>query len=343
MPRLTHTPVRIAYEIFGEGPEVLLVIPGWVSHLDFDWETPEIRGFYDRLAHGRRVIRYDKRGVGLSDRPTGPDTYSLAEQVRDVVTVLDTAGLERVAIFAWSMGGPIGLTLAAEQPERVTSLVLYGTYAKALAESSYPQGIDGPTMQSLMSLARAQWGIGSGAIASFFIPESDEERIRWFTRYQRVAMSPQTAADFVGGVITHDVREILSSVQTPTLVLHRREDTLVPVALGRYLAERIPGACFQELSGQHHTPYFGDSEAITKATDAFLRSRNAGMARPAALTSREIAVLRLLAEGLHNREIAERLSISPATVSRHLANIYVKLDVTTRAAAAAYAYRHNLA
>jgi pimeloyl-ACP methyl ester carboxylesterase len=222
MARLTRGGVRIAYDVIGEGSDALLVIPGWVSHLGYDWTTPEIRSFYERLAARRRVIRYDKRGVGLSDRPTGSDTYALDAQVQDVLAVLEAAREERVAIFAWSMGGPIALKLAAEHPQRLSAMVLYGTYAKALAAPDYSQGIDYDTMHSIMSLTRAQWGLGSGAIAQFFIPESDEERIKWFTHYQRIAMSPQTAADFVGGVITHDVRPLLDSVKTPTLVMHRR-------------------------------------------------------------------------------------------------------------------------
>jgi pimeloyl-ACP methyl ester carboxylesterase/DNA-binding CsgD family transcriptional regulator len=343
MTRQTRGPIRVAYDVIGEGEDVLLVVPGWVSHLDYDWSTPEIRRFYERLAKGRRVIRYDKRGVGLSDRPTGAETYALEAQVEDVLAVLDAAGVERVAIFAWSMGGPIALKLATEHPERVSAMVLYGTYSKALAARDYPRGIDYDTMHSIMSLTRAQWGLGSGAIAQFFIPESDEERIRWFTLYQRVAMSPQTAADFVGGVITHDVRPILSSVETPTLVLHRREDTLVPFALGEYLADSIPGASFRALTGQHHTPYFGDSEAVTRETDLFLRALQPSDDPPADLTQREIEVLRLLADGLRNRDIADHLMISPATVGRHVANIFNKLGVSSRAAAAAYALRHGFA
>jgi pimeloyl-ACP methyl ester carboxylesterase/DNA-binding CsgD family transcriptional regulator len=321
---------------------VLLVIPGWVSHLDYDWSTPEIRSFYESLTRDRRIIRYDKRGVGLSDRPTGAETYSLDAQVQDVLAVLDAAGVARVAIFAWSMGGPIALKLAAEHPERVSAMVLYGAYAKALTAPDYPGGIDHDTMHSIKSLTRAQWGLGSGAIAQFFIPESDEERVRWFTQYQRVAMSPQTAADFVGGVITHDVRSVLAAINTPTLVLHRREDTLVPLALGEYLAERIPGASFKALTGQHHTPYFGDSESITSASNAFLRSLQPPSTRPPTLTDREREVLRLVAEGLRNRDIADELVISRATVGRHVANIYAKLGVSSRAAATTYALRSGL-
>ena len=342
MARLTRGPVRIAYDVLGEGEDALLVVPGWVSHLDYDWSTPEIRRLYEGLAHGRRVIRYDKRGVGLSDRPTGSETYELDAQVRDVLTVLNAAGVERVAIFAWSMGGPIAIKLAVEQPDRVSAVVLYGTYAKALAASDYSRGIDYDTMHSIMSLTRAQWGLGSSTIAQFFIPESDEDRVRWFTQYQRIAMSAQTAADFVGGVITHDVRPLLASVSTPTLVMHRREDSLVPFALGEYLAERIPGASFRALTGQHHTPYFGDSRPILEATNAFLRSLSTPQSPAASLTRREHEVLRLLTEGLHNRDISEQLTISPATVGRHVANIYAKLGVSTRAAATTYALRHGL-
>jgi pimeloyl-ACP methyl ester carboxylesterase/DNA-binding CsgD family transcriptional regulator len=342
MARLTPGPRRIAFDVVGEGEQVLVVIPGWVSHLDYDWSTPEIRNFYEGLASGRRVIRYDKRGVGLSERPEGADVYSLDHQVEDLLSVLDAAGAPRVAIFAWSMGGPIALALAAKQPQRVVALLLYGTYARALTSSDYAAGIDADTMRSLMTLSRAQWGIGSRALADFFVPESDEERVKWFTMYQRVAMSPQTAADFVAGAMSHDVRNLLPEVKTPTLVLHRREDAVIPLSAGRFLAEQIPGALFRELSGIHHTPYFGDSKAVISSTDHFLRSLEHTPRPVARLTKRELEVLCLVSEGLQNQEIADRITVSRATVGRHLANIYTKLGVSTRAAAAAYALRSGI-
>jgi pimeloyl-ACP methyl ester carboxylesterase/DNA-binding CsgD family transcriptional regulator len=341
--RFTPGPVRVAYDSFSEGEQTLLVIPGWVSHLEYDWTTPEIRSFYERLASGRRVIRYDKRGLGLSDRLTGLEAYTLDTQVADALAVLDASGSPRVAIFAWSIGGPIALALAARYPDRVSHLILYGTYARALATPDYPIGLNAAVWRSLADLARAEWGVGTRAIADLFIPDSDPARLAWFTTYQRLAMSPQSAADFVEGAHKFDVRDLLCTVTAPTLVLHRRGDSLLPFALSEYLAEHLPQARLVELSGQHHTPYFGDSESLTQAVDGFLRVDATSQTTPQPLSQREIEVLRLVTDGLQNPEIAQQLCISPATVSRHLANIYGKLGVSTRSAATAHAVRSGIA
>ena len=344
--RYTSGPVRIAYDVVGRGNQTLLVTPGWVSHLDYDWATPEIRDYYQRLASGtRHVIRYDKRGTGLSDRPNGPEMYSLEVQVADLRAVLDASGIARTALLGWSQGGPIVVAFAAQYPERVSHLVLYGTYAKLVADHDYPEGRDPQLAGALVDMVRAQWGVGSRAFASLLLPEADGARLAWLTGYQRIATSPQAAADFIAANSQMDVRRLLSSVTSPALVLHRREDCLIPMTLGAYLAARLPRSTFQELEGTHHLPYFGDSAVITDAIDVFVRENpdaDHPSVAPEPLSARELEVLGLLAQGHRNQEIAERLRISPATVGRHLANIYSKLGVTTRTAAAAYAYRHQL-
>lgn len=342
MSRFTAGPVRIAYDTVGSGDQNLVVIPGWISHLEYDWTTPEIRSFYQRLASSRRVIRYDKRGLGLSDRPTGPKTYALETQVEDLGAVLDAAGVTRAVLFGWSMGGPVALAYAARYPERVSRLVLYGTFARVLPTPGYPIGLDITILPALLDLVRAEWGLGTRALTDFVIPEADAERLAWFTTYQRVAMSPQAAADFLLAVGQIDTRALLRSIEIPALVLHRRRDCLLPYELGQYLAQHLPQATFRELSGEHHTPYFGDSEAVTQAIEGFLHLPMTPETWIKPLTPRELEILRLVAEGCQNTDIADRLCISPATVRRHLANLYTKLGVSTRAAAVAYAFRHEL-
>jgi pimeloyl-ACP methyl ester carboxylesterase len=292
------------------------------------------------------VIRYDKRGTGLSDRPQGPEMYSLEVQVADLRAVLDASGTARAALLGWSQGGPIAVAFAARYPERVSHLVLYGTYARLVADHDYPEGRDPALASALVDMVRAQWGVGSRAFASILLPEADGARLAWLTGYQRVATSPQAAADFIMANSQMDVRRLLPALSSPVLVLHRREDCLIPMVLGAYLASRISRSTFQELDGTHHLPYFGDSAAVTDAIDVFVREDpDAGHPSFATepLSARELEVLRLVAQGHRNQEIAERLRISPATVGRHLANIYSKLGVTTRTAAAAYAYRHHMA
>lgn len=343
MARFTSGEVRIAYDIVGAGHLPLVVTPGWVSHLDYDWSTPEIRSYYEHLAGtSRRVIRYDKRGNGLSDRPSGADAYALDAQVADLLAVYDAAGLSRAALLGWSQGGPIAIAFAARYPRRVSHLVLYGTYARLAVDDDYPIGRDPRVVSGLVDLIRAQWGLGSRAFATMILPEADAQRVAWFTGYQRIATSPQIAADLLTANYAMDVRSELPKIQAPALVLHRRDDVLVDFGLGVYLAERLPRATFRELKGDHHVPFFGDTRAVVEAIDSFLRTPLPDSVVQRPLSSRELEVLRLLADGSQDRDIAEQLGISSATVGRHLANIYAKLGVSTRAAAAALAVRQRL-
>jgi len=331
--------VRIAYEVIGSGRDALVVVPGWASHLEVDWGTPEIRSYYRALAVGRRLVRYDKRGTGLSDRSVGSDTYAPSTQVEDLVRVMDAARVSRGAVLGWSEGGPIAIELATRWPERVSHLVLYGTYARLLAGEDYPHGRSRARATALLEFVRAEWGLGSKVLSDIFVPEEDPDRMAWFTRYQREAMSAQVAADYLAAAYRIDVRAELRGVRCPTLVLHRREDPVVLLEHGLWLAEHLPGARMQVLEGRHHLPFFGNRAAITDAIDAFLprSGQELGLLSP-----RELEVLRLVAEGHSNRDIAADLQISQATVARHLVNLYAKLGVSTRAAAGAYAFRHGL-
>lgn len=339
--RFTVGPVRLAYELKGAVEPVLAVTPGWVSHLTFDWEWPEIRAYYQRLAAGRTLLRWDKRGTGLSDRPHGAESYALETRVRDMEAVLDASGVRRVALFGWSDGGLMALAFAARHPERVSHLILYGAYARLAWAPDYPHGLDDRQREALVTLVSAEWGLGSRLLADLVIPEADALMVTRFAAYQRVATSPQAAADILLANWQADVRPLLSHIAAPTLVLHRRHDLHIPFSLGYYLAEHPPNARFVALEGEHHVPFLGDADAVIAAVDEFLATAS----RPPptlALTPREQEVLRLLAEGLPNRAIAARLVVSEKTVGTHLAHIYTKLGVATRAAAAAFAYRHGL-
>lgn len=351
MPRYTTGPIRIAFVTHGHGPQSLLVIPGWVSHLGYDDSTPEIRRYYERLAEGRTVIRYDKRGTGLSDRPTDSNLYEMDQQIQDTLDVLDAAGVRRTAILGWSEGGPIAVRFAAAHPERVSHLILYGTYAKIHRAPGYPHGTDGSRARALVDLVLAEWGVGSRAFADLFIPEADGARLAWFVDYQRAATSPGVAAGFLRATHRIDVRPLLPGLDIPALVLHRREDRVIPFDLGVYLAETLPSARLHPLQGEHHLPYFGDSDAVVAGIQEFLANSQplpgpipepADRSTATSLTTREREVLHLLAQGLTNREMAARLRLSPATVARHLHHIFAKLQVSSRSAATAYAYRNGL-
>ena len=335
----TPGPVHLAYDGLGSGEPALVVAPGWVSHLALDWATPEIRDYYERLAQRRRVVRYDKRGTGLSDRPAGAEAYHLDVQVEDLRQVMDAAGLRRAALLGWSEGGPIALAFAAQYPDRVSHLVLYATAAEWVSGSDARLAA---RRQALTTLVRSDWGLGSRVFADIFLPERDEAHLHWFAEYQRAVMSPGVAADFLQAIYQVDIRPLLPRILTPALVLHRRHDNLIAFERGQQLAAALPHARFLCLEGEYHAPYFGDSVALTRAIDDFLKPEPAEVGSREPLSDRETEILGLLAEGLHNREIADRLGISHATVARHAANIFVKLGVSTRAAAAAVAFRRGL-
>jgi len=343
---IRYTPLspHLAYEVHGDAKSTLVVVPGWVSHLTFDWETPEIRQFHERLSTARRVVRYDKRGTGMSERQPDADTYNLATRVNDLATVIDALGGLQVDLFGWSEGGQIALAFAARFPERVSRLVVFGTYARMTRSDDYPWGSDPERSAALQTLIRAEWGTGSRILTNIFLPEADEARASWFTKWQRLSLTPEAAVASREANISSDIRPLLPTIRTPTRVLHRIHDGNVGNA--EYLVAELPNASLEVLNGEHHIPFFGDAASVTGAINRFLEiptplgelTTSSPMAR---LSSREVDVLRLVSEGLSNQAVADRLFLSQKTVNRHLVNIYTKLGVNTRGAAIAYAFRQG--
>ena len=318
----------------GSGPVDLLFTPGLVSHLDLDWEDTAYRAFVRQLARFCRVIRFDKRGTGLSDPAGRPPT--MAERYADAVAVLAAADAGPVVPFGYCEGGPIGLQLAAGQPELVRGLVLCGTTAHAAP----------PAVVELLRRTVAVWG--SGATIELFAPSRARDAAQRTAQGQleRAAASPAMARATFEALGIADVTELLPSVRVPALVVHRR-DEMVPVAEARGLAERLPDARYTEVDGCDHLPWVGDAEPIVAAIASFLASLelaprpaapHAAPARPkrpisgvAALTPRERQVADLVADGLSNPEIARRLFLSRHTVESHLKSITAKLGVDGRA------------
>jgi len=334
----THGSPQLAYEVHGAGVETLFVVPGWASHLVFDWDTPEIRAFHQRLAVGRRVVRYDKRGTGMSERSLAPETYAIETRVQDLARVMDAVGVARAPLFGWSEGGQIALAFAARYPQRVSRLVVFEAVARMLRAPDYDCGSDPDRAAALQTLIGAEWGSGSRILTTIFLPEADEARASWFTQWQRVSLTREAAvASRVANMAT-DIRGLLAAVRTPTRILYREGGQ--HGGHSTYLAAHLADADCEALPGEHHIPFLGDAEAITRAVDRFL-TVPALAATTTPLSPREIEVLRLVAEGLANRTVADRLFLSEKTVNRHLANIYAKLGVTTRGAAIAYAFRRG--
>jgi pimeloyl-ACP methyl ester carboxylesterase len=334
----------VAWSSVGTGP--VLVIGGWwSSHLELDWEDPTFRHFVGLLARRCRVVRFDRPGSGLSDR-AGAVPAALDDQVGVLAGVLDHVadqlGVGRVHLLGASSGCPVAAAYAATAPDRVDRLVLYGGYARG-ADIASPAARD-----SMVELVQAHWGLGSRVLADVFLPGATPRERDAFARFQRRSASREMAAEALRTVYALDATDRLAGVQAPTLVLHRRGDRAIPFALGRDLADRLRRSTFVELSGEDHFPWRGDSAAVATAVDLFLSGRDPGAvpARPreaeTTLSDREVEVLRLVARGCTDAEIARQLVLSVHTVHRHVANIRTRLDVPTRAAAAAWAVDHDL-
>jgi DNA-binding SARP family transcriptional activator len=258
--------VNIAYQVVEGGPADLLMIPGWISHLALDWEEPYWVRWCERMTAFARLVRFDKRGTGLSDRPAG--VQPLEERMEDAHAVLNATGLERVHVLGWSEGGPLALLLAATHPERVLSLILFGTQACFRRETDYPWGFsDEQRHLSSAAIARMWGGL---PFASTFAPGGDEQFARRWAAYQRAGASPSAAAELNRMNLAIDARSLLREIQVPTLVLSRRGDRIGPPEAGRYIAEHVEGARFVELDGDDHILWLGDSEALCAEIERFV-------------------------------------------------------------------------
>lgn len=262
--------VNIAYQVLGDGPIDLAVVPGFISHLDLWWTIPETTAFLHRLASFSRVILFDKRGTGLSDPGVG--FSSLEERMEDLHAVLDAAGSERPALLGISEGGPMSVLFAATYPDRVTSLALYGTFPTA-KRGSYPPELEEPLeakFAELTAIVDEHWG--EGLAIEWFAPNlagSPTLRRTWGL-FERAAASPGMVGALLRSYREIDVTQVLPTLRAPTLVLHRADDTAVPVEGGRALAEGIPGARYVELQGNDHIPWYGDSDALLDEIEEFL-------------------------------------------------------------------------
>jgi class 3 adenylate cyclase/pimeloyl-ACP methyl ester carboxylesterase len=256
--------VRIAYQVLGTGPIDIVHVPPVVSHLEFQWEDPLEARYFRRLASFSRLIMFDKRGTGLSDR-VGVGT--LEERMDDVRAVMNSAGSERAAIFGNSEGGALSLLFAATYPDRVTALVLYGAYPRLAWAPDYPNGIlaDGMVEQVLET-----WGQGAlGLLLSNSGASDDPASVAAMARWERLSSSPSDAAAIFRMIMNIDVRHVVPSISVPTLVLYRPADEAHAVG-SRYLGEQIPGAKVVELPGDCYFPHLGDQDAITSEVEHFL-------------------------------------------------------------------------
>ncbi len=272
--------LNIAYQLTGGGEVDLVLVAGFVSHLTLDWTEPRHAHFLHRLGTFSRLIRFDKRGTGMSDRPGGiPD---LETRMGDVVAVMDAARSERAVLFGYSEGGPMSILFAATYPERVDGLVIYSSYARRLRAPDYPWGSSPQDRQRYADQLEEDWAWE--ADMRHMCPNADEALARWWGQRCRAATSPGAARALVEMNSLVDVRPVLGSVQAPTLVLHRRDDIDASVEEGRYIAEHIPGARFVELEGADHFVAV-DPDQILEPVEAFVRGLESPSPRDSSLTT----------------------------------------------------------
>lgn len=318
---------RVAYAVTGSGP-ALVVAPGWLSHLELDWSIPAQRLFHESLSSGRTLVRYDRPGCGLSDPYAGP--RSIEHELATLAAVVDALALDRFDLFGWSLGAPVAARWAADHPGSVARLVLYGGWATGSAIG------DEASRTHVLGLLASHWGLGSDVLTELFAPDADPGTRRVQAQYQRAASSADTAVALLELAYSIDVSTSLPRVTAPTLVLHREKDRAAPPAQGRLLADRIPGARYVELAGRSHLPAMGDSRAVADQIRRFLQLRPLRAAAPIGLTLRQAEVAALVAQGLTNREVAERLHISERSAESHVERIRQRLGFRSRTQLAAW-------
>jgi pimeloyl-ACP methyl ester carboxylesterase/DNA-binding CsgD family transcriptional regulator len=316
---------EIAYAIAGRGP-LMVHAPGWLTHLEVSWAIPAERGFYEMLARGRTLVRYDKPGCGLSSPTTRAPSLELEVETLAAVlaAVTSTAGTDTVELFGASLGAAVAASFAATRPSKVSRLVLYGGWVR---------GSDIATAEireHVLGLISQHWGLGSDVLVDIFAPSADSGTRAAFTQYQRDAASAKTARGMLAAAYELDVTDQLARITAPTLVIHRDRDRATPLEQARALAAGIPGAHLEILTGRDHLPYIGDSVGLATSIRRFLGLPPPRGGSVAALTTRQQQVARLVAQGRTNREIAAELTITERSAESHVERIRDRLGFRSR-------------
>jgi pimeloyl-ACP methyl ester carboxylesterase/DNA-binding CsgD family transcriptional regulator len=332
---------RIAYARHGSGPP-LVIATCWLSHLQYDWQSPVWRHFLAALGEIATVVRYDERGHGLSDWDV--DDFGLEARVADIEAVVDHAGLDRFALMAMSQGGPPSIAYAVRRPDRVSRLIFYGSYAAAFRDPT-PQDLElDATFEQLIKVGWARPDSAFRRVfTSLMIPGATEEQMRWLDELQRVSTSPKNALRARRQRKLANVVDLLPRLDVPTLVLQSRDDQMNDFEESRYLASMIAGSRLVVLDSSNHIvlgdepawPVFLDEVAEFLAADRQSANPARGIDATSLLSPRELDVLRLAAEGHDNAGIARSLTLSVRTVERHLSNTYTKLGIQGKSARAA--------
>lgn len=269
--------VNIAYQVIGDAPLDLVFVMGWVSHMEYFWREPSFARFLKRLSSFSRLILFDKRGTGLSDRVPNHELPTLEQRMDDVRAVMEAVGSERAALVGVSEGGPMCSLFAATYPEKTLALVMIGTYAKRIRDDDYPWAPTTEQRQHFFEEMRATWGGPVGLEERAPSVANDPQFRDWWATYLRMGASPGAALALTQMNAEIDVRQVLPSIRVPSLVIHRTEDLCLKVEEGRYVADQIPGARYVEFPGRDHLPFVGDQDAILDEVEEFLTGVRHGM------------------------------------------------------------------
>jgi pimeloyl-ACP methyl ester carboxylesterase/DNA-binding winged helix-turn-helix (wHTH) protein len=274
--------INIAYQVFGEGPRDLVFVMGWVSHLEYFWTEPSFARFLRRLGSFSRVILFDKRGTGMSDRVPLTQLPGLEQRMDDVRAVMDAAGSKRAVLCGVSEGAAMSALFAATWPEKTDGLVMIGPYAKRIRDRTYPWGPTEAERECFLDEIRESWGGPVGLEERAPSMAADPDFRRWWAAYLRMAASPGAAVALTRMNSQADIRSVLPKVRVSTLVLHRTGDRCLRVEEGRFVASRIAGARFLELPGDDHLPFVGDQDSILNEIDTFLAELDEPLLEPTA-------------------------------------------------------------
>ncbi len=342
----TRDGVQVAWAEAGAGP-TLIKAANWLTHLDYEWESPVWRHWIRFFSDHFRFVRHDERGCGMTDWNVGDLSFARwVEDLEALVEVVDPK--EPFALLGISQGAASCIAYAARYPERVSRLVLYGAYARGTYRRGDPD--KERLYRALIDMTSLGWGKDNPAFrqvfTSRFIPEATEEQVGWFNELCRKTTSPEIAARLLEARANIDVVSLLGEVRAPTLVVHSRDDDVVPIAEGHILAAGIPGAQFIELDSKNHILLETEPawERFCREVLDFMELKSGAVGEDPAfdsLTAREREVLALITEGLGNAAIAERLAISEKTVRNHVSNLFDKLGVWTRSQAMVFAHDHG--
>jgi len=319
---------KVAYATAGDGPP-LLFIGGWLSHLELSWALPAERHLFEGLARGRTLLRYDRPGCGLSDRPSDVEV-SLESELDTVAAVVTAAGVDRCEVMGSSLGVPVAIEWAVRHPDTVSRLALYGGWARG------PDIAPAPLREHVVGLVSSHWGLGADVLTDIFAPEASTGTRSALAAYQRQASSAPTAAALLALCYRVDVTGSLEKVRAPTLVVHREHDRAAPADQARLIAAGIPTSQLRILPGRSHMPYIGDVDALIAVIRDFLGLPALRRTTAPRLTARQRQVAALVTQGFTNREIGDRLGIDERSAEGHVERIRIRLGVRSRAQVAAW-------